>query len=591
MRHDELSPDTTLRNTAPGAMNKKILLPVLAIILLFGLVYGLWYTGEPGGPGPDSPRAPVAVERFMTAALAASPEELGRKWPDAADMAERIADTEQWLMESGQAPLACLLAARGKDARTLRLLIDAGLDVSRADSAGRGPLHHAALHNADPMFLTVLMNHGADPDVKDTDGHTALDLVILHGMEHPSTPIPRYADPEKTYSYHFVRTDLLVRGGDAFHYIFNAVKLTQEAHASGMRFALPTAPGAAAAPLDRGRAINGSWTEQLETGSVWGGLDPEPGTAGALLKASCLRPGSSILMLNLLSRRITSRSLDVSDMDMQALIRKTMCFTAIADQRWQDPDWLDDQIIQLTSWLLPMPEAERDALRAAPQAGDHAKPFLVDMPWGDAADPAFTERLRRCLEAGFGLERTWMNKTALSILIGEQRRFSDALLLFEIAGDFTLLGASPDEALGSLAGCWRGGRYDPEDARHGAALLQKLLDAGADPNQRVAEDHPPLHVAARAARKAELEILLAAGADPNAPGGVYRDKTPLYMALEWSKPHPDTLSCVEALLRAGADPKGPSPHGGTVLEYMREAQEREPENATAAALYKLLAGK
>ncbi|WP_417737758.1 ankyrin repeat domain-containing protein [Rosistilla oblonga] len=82
--------------------------------------------------------------------------------------------------------------------------------------------------------------------------------------------------------------------------------------------------------------------------------------------------------------------------------------------------------------------------------------------------------------------------------------------------------------------------------------LQRLLNA--DPNLR---DEPgwfwrtPLHVAAETGNARSVDILLRAGADPNAEEGLHHD-TPLINAVV-----SDSESCIRLLIDAGADPKKP----------------------------------
>ncbi|PTB78264.1 ankyrin [Trichoderma longibrachiatum ATCC 18648] len=61
-------------------------------------------------------------------------------------------------------------------------LIESGLNVNRTDEFGRTPLHAAVLNDAKASFLALLM-HGADPDVRNADGYSALERARSEGND------------------------------------------------------------------------------------------------------------------------------------------------------------------------------------------------------------------------------------------------------------------------------------------------------------------------------------------------------------------------------------------------------------------------
>ena len=91
-----------------------------------------------------------------------------------------------------------------------------------------------------------------------------------------------------------------------------------------------------------------------------------------------------------------------------------------------------------------------------------------------------------------------------------------------------------------------------------AEVVEKLLNAGANPNATNSYGYAPLHVAAFAGQTAIVEALLNAGADPNVVPAEASDSkntlkrcagmTPLHFAA-----HGGHAEIIDALLAAGAD--------------------------------------
>lgn len=96
--------------------------------------------------------------------------------------------------------------------------------------------------------------------------------------------------------------------------------------------------------------------------------------------------------------------------------------------------------------------------------------------------------------------------------------------------------------------------------------VKRLLEAGADPNQRTPKRPAPLQRAVRAGDTFVVTALLAAGADPNVRNT--SSATPLHVAAERGD-----SSIVTALLDAGGDPTLPDMAGQTPLSLWQGDQD------------------
>jgi uncharacterized protein len=96
-------------------------------------------------------------------------------------------------------------------------------------------------------------------------------------------------------------------------------------------------------------------------------------------------------------------------------------------------------------------------------------------------------------------------------------------------------------------------------------ILRALLVVGADPNEPYGEYHErPLVSALRAARNDNFQVLLEAGADPNATDDARA--TPLHRAALV-----DNAPRVLDLLQAGAEPTSLDEGGHTFQDYLWQA--------------------
>jgi uncharacterized protein len=74
--------------------------------------------------------------------------------------------------KSGVPPL--LVAAEQGDTAMVKALLDLGADPNGKDREGRTPIELAIGNGASVGLLNLLLDHGADPNVLDNEGHTAL---------------------------------------------------------------------------------------------------------------------------------------------------------------------------------------------------------------------------------------------------------------------------------------------------------------------------------------------------------------------------------------------------------------------------------
>src|SRR3954449_4584761 len=92
------------------------------------------------------------------------------------------------------------------------------------------------------------------------------------------------------------------------------------------------------------------------------------------------------------------------------------------------------------------------------------------------------------------------------------------------------------------------------------AGMQRLLDAGFDPNAHDSAGYTPLIAAARAGNVEMIRLLTSRGADPNLPDAAVNAWTPLLHAVHKAQP-----GSVAALLNAGANANGADSSGATPL--------------------------
>ena len=67
-------------------------------------------------------------------------------------------------------------AANNANPEVISILLKAGADINaKSYKHGASPLHFAASNNKNPEVIASLLNEGAGPNLRDSDGKTALD--------------------------------------------------------------------------------------------------------------------------------------------------------------------------------------------------------------------------------------------------------------------------------------------------------------------------------------------------------------------------------------------------------------------------------
>lgn len=156
-------------------------------------------------PSTKDPKRPVVdVEQFLDAALDGNLEVVQDAIDAGLDVNAADEQARNALMLAafnGHTPLAKLLldkgaminhrdaagrtalmfAASGPNAETVKYLLDAGAEVNAADTGERfTALMHAAAEGQ-VQVVKILLEHNADPAIRDVDGDTARDFAARNG--------------------------------------------------------------------------------------------------------------------------------------------------------------------------------------------------------------------------------------------------------------------------------------------------------------------------------------------------------------------------------------------------------------------------
>ena len=90
------------------------------------------------------------------------------------------------------------------------LVLNATMSVNAQDAQGRAPLHVAAASNQ-PRAAQFLLKHSANPDAKDSEGRTALDIAVLYRWKDMQRVL---CDPSLLFSNRTARATKLYKQGE-----------------------------------------------------------------------------------------------------------------------------------------------------------------------------------------------------------------------------------------------------------------------------------------------------------------------------------------------------------------------------------------
>ncbi len=95
-----------------------------------------------------------------------------------------------------EAPKDIFAAAQTGDVERVRQLIANGQwDYGAADNDGKLPLQHA-VENGNPEIITMMIQNGASPHVRGTEGRTLIEIAREHGNEEAVAVLQQFGAPE-----------------------------------------------------------------------------------------------------------------------------------------------------------------------------------------------------------------------------------------------------------------------------------------------------------------------------------------------------------------------------------------------------------
>ena len=100
---------------------------------------------------------------------------------------------------AAMASKALFFAVKAESPNDVDQILELGANPNAQDEEGKTPLHYAAAGSADCMeIVSSLLNHKADPQIKDNDGHIPADLWQNGGILHIFMDQCGYKIPQTT---------------------------------------------------------------------------------------------------------------------------------------------------------------------------------------------------------------------------------------------------------------------------------------------------------------------------------------------------------------------------------------------------------